>query len=106
MGRLEEAPLEMIRAVLYLIATILILTLLRGVIGILGKTFMSMLQPEGGQRRGEPRSGGQLRRDPVCGAYVSEEVAVKKTLGRKTFFFCSAACRDKHQEGGAQGAQV
>jgi len=89
----------MMRAVLYLIVTVLVLALLRGVIGILGKTFLSMLQPEGGRRGGEPRSGGQLRRDPVCGAYVSEEVAVKKTLGKKTFFFCSPACRDKHQEG-------
>jgi YHS domain-containing protein len=89
----------MIRAVVYLIVTVLVLTLLRGVIGLLGRTFMSMSQPEGGGRRTEPRAGGQLRRDPVCGAYVSEEVAVKKTVGKKTFFFCSPACRDKHQEG-------
>lgn len=88
----------MIRAVLYLVVTLVVLTLLRGVIGILGKSLMSMLQPEAGRRRGEPRAGGQLRRDPVCGAYVSEDVAVTKTLGKKTFFFCSPACRDKHQD--------
>jgi YHS domain-containing protein len=88
----------MIRAVLYLLATVVILTLLRGVLGIVGKYLQSMVQPGGGPQRREPRAGGQLLRDPVCGAYVSQELAVKKTVGRKTFYFCSPACRDKHQE--------
>jgi YHS domain-containing protein len=88
----------MIRAVLYLIATVLALALLRGLLGVLGKNFPSLFQPGGASGRSEPRAGGQLRRDPVCGAYVSEDAAVKVTLGNRTFYFCSAACRDKHQQ--------
>ncbi len=99
MGRLKEAPLTMMRAVLYLLATVVILTLLRGVLGILGKSLSSMMQPGGAPQRGEPRRGGELRLDPVCGAYVAEDTAVTKTVGKKTFYFCSAACRDKHQDG-------
>jgi YHS domain-containing protein len=88
----------MVRAVLYLLITVLVLTLLRGVLGILAKSLPSFFQPDAPQRR-QPRAGGQLRRDPVCGAYVSEDIAVRKKVGNKTFFFCSEACRDKHHEG-------
>lgn len=87
----------MIRAVLYLLAGIIIITLLRALIGVLSKTFLSLLQPDGKPRHAEPRSGGQLRRDPVCGAYVSEDASVKMTVGNRTFYFCSTVCRDKHQ---------
>ncbi len=86
----------MVRAVLYLLVTVLVLTLLRGVLGILAKSLPALFQTGSPQRR-PPRAGGQLRRDPVCGAYVSEDVSVKKTVGNKTFFFCSESCRDKHQ---------
>jgi len=88
----------MIRAVLYLLLTVLVLTLLRAIIGVVSKALTSQLQPNTGQP-GRERSGGQLRRDPVCGAYVSEDVSTKKTVGNKTFYFCSPACRDKHQTG-------
>jgi len=87
----------MIRAALYVLASVLVLALLRGVLGILAKNFPSLFQPGSPQPR-QPRSGGQLRRDPVCGAYVSEDISIKKTVGHKTFFFCSTACRDKHEE--------
>jgi len=88
----------MIRAVVYLLVTVLVLALLRAVMGVLQKGVASLFQPDAGQRRDAPRSAGQLRRDPVCGAYVSEDLAVKKSVGNKTYFFCSPACRDKHHD--------
>lgn len=88
----------MVRAVLYLLLTVLVLTLLRGVLGILARSLPSLFQPGAAQHR-QPRAGGQLRRDPVCGAYVSEDISVRKTVGNKTYFFCSETCRDKHREG-------
>ncbi|MBM3746411.1 MAG: hypothetical protein FJW34_11495 [Acidobacteria bacterium] len=88
----------MMRAVVYLLITVVVLALLRAVMGVLQKGVASLFQPDAGQRRTAPRSAGQLRRDPVCGAYVSEDLAVRKTAGHKTFYFCSPACRDKHHD--------
>ncbi|HUO32535.1 MAG TPA: hypothetical protein VMU80_25205 [Bryobacteraceae bacterium] len=41
--------------------------------------------------------GGELKKDPVCGTYVSEDTAVTKRINGQTVHFCSAACRDKYR---------
>ncbi|MGA2134874.1 MAG: hypothetical protein ABSH50_21520 [Bryobacteraceae bacterium] len=41
--------------------------------------------------------GGELKKDPVCGTYVSAEVAVTQKASGQTVYFCSAACRDKYR---------
>jgi YHS domain-containing protein len=38
-----------------------------------------------------------LHKDPVCGTYVSEAVAVALKQGGQTLWFCSEACRDKYR---------
>jgi len=43
------------------------------------------------------RSGGDLKRDPVCGTYVSTAVSVKRTVKGQVVHFCSNECRDKHR---------
>ena len=41
---------------------------------------------------------GELKKDPVCGTYVSTASALKKTsAGGDVVYFCSAACRDRYQ---------
>ena len=42
-------------------------------------------------------TGGELKKDPVCGTFVSVEVSVTKRVGGETVHFCSAACRDKYR---------
>ena len=42
-----------------------------------------------------PQQGLQMVKDPVCGTYVVPEQAVSISVGRKTVYFCSTACRDK-----------
>jgi YHS domain-containing protein len=42
-------------------------------------------------------SGGELKKDPVCGTYVSADVAVTKRINGQTVHFCSSACRDKYR---------
>ena len=41
-------------------------------------------------------TGGELKKDPVCGTYVSEDTAVIKRINGETVHFCSPACRDKY----------
>ena len=41
-------------------------------------------------------AGGELKKDPVCGTYVSEGAAVTRVVKGATLHFCSTACRDKY----------
>jgi len=41
--------------------------------------------------------GGELRKDPVCGIYVSADTSVTKRINGQTVQFCSPACRDKYR---------
>ncbi len=38
---------------------------------------------------------GRAHKDPSCGTYVAEELAVKATVSGKVQYFCSAECRDR-----------
>ena len=41
--------------------------------------------------------GGELRKDPVCGTYVSTSTSLSRTVKAETFFFCSPECRDRYR---------
>lgn len=41
--------------------------------------------------------GGELKKDPVCGTYVSVDTSVTKRIDGQTLHFCSPACRDKYR---------
>jgi len=43
------------------------------------------------------RAGGELKKDPVCGTFVSVHTSVSKQIGGEMVHFCSAACRDKYR---------
>ena len=44
----------------------------------------------------QSQAGGELKKDPVCGTYVSQGAAVTRAVKGTTLYFCSAACRDKY----------
>jgi YHS domain-containing protein len=39
-------------------------------------------------------AGGELKKDPVCGTFISTATAMQKRAGGETYYFCSAECRD------------
>lgn len=41
--------------------------------------------------------GGELRKDPVCGTYVSADTSVTRRINGEVVHFCSPACRDKYR---------
>ncbi len=45
----------------------------------------------------ELQSAGDLKRDPVCGTYVSSAVSVKRTVKGEVLHFCSKECRDTYR---------
>ncbi len=86
------------RLILYVVVGVIILTLLRSVLEAIGKAFSGAMSsapspPSAGGPRGQaPQS---LKKDPVCGTFVSVATAMQKTKGGETYYFCSAECRDK-----------
>lgn len=90
----------MVRAVLYIFLAVIVISFLRSILGILGKAFSGFVGPGPAQRAdtsAEPRKAGELKRDPVCGTYVSTATSIKRTVSGEVVHFCSAACSEKYQ---------
>lgn len=90
----------MVRAVIFLLVGILLVTFLRMVMGMIFKSMGEMMRPAGtptppGRPPVVPASG-ELKRDPVCGTFVPSNTTFRKVLKGETYHFCSAACRDKY----------
>jgi YHS domain-containing protein len=87
----------MIRAIIELLLVIVVVTVLRGVVGIIGKALSGAANPNRPQHSSEqvPLSG-ELKKDPACGTYISAATSIKETVGGQTFHFCSKQCRDKY----------
>jgi YHS domain-containing protein len=41
-------------------------------------------------------AGGELRKDPVCGTYVSDTASVKRTVHGDVLHFCSKECAERY----------
>jgi YHS domain-containing protein len=41
-------------------------------------------------------SGGELKKDPVCGTYISAALAITRSVNGELLHFCSKECRDKY----------
>jgi YHS domain-containing protein len=41
-------------------------------------------------------AGGELRKDPVCGTYVSVLAGVREKINGEVVYFCSEACRKRY----------
>jgi YHS domain-containing protein len=91
------------RAILYLLLTVVVISVIRSVVGIVGKLFGEMMSPPSGTPRnpgqsaasGTPPAVETLHKDPVCGTFVAPSTAWQKAVGSKTYYFCSTDCREK-----------
>jgi YHS domain-containing protein len=88
----------MFRVLFELLLTILVITLLRGVMGIIGKALSGQAHrgSSAGPSAREVPLSGELKKDPACGTYISAATSIKETVGGQTFHFCSKECRNKY----------
>jgi YHS domain-containing protein len=91
----------MFRVILWLLGIVVLISILRGVIGIIMKGLADLLNPQASQRaRPGPANQvpltGELKKDPACGTYIAAATSLKETVGGETFYFCSKQCRDKY----------
>ncbi len=56
-------------------------------------------RPAPGARSGEQSAvptGGELKKDPICGTYVSTATSLSLNSHGQLVYFCSKECRDKY----------
>jgi YHS domain-containing protein len=77
---------------------LLLFLFVRSVIRNLMQGFRGRAQPAPAERRApEVPAVGELKKDPVCGTYVSTAVSVTRTVGGHVVHFCSKECSDKYK---------
>ncbi|MGD0296218.1 MAG: hypothetical protein ABSE86_03825 [Bryobacteraceae bacterium] len=91
----------MFRVIFWLLGLVVIISLLRGVIGIIMRGLGDLVNPQSTQRGAQnPASqfplSGELKKDPACGTYIAAATSIHETVGGETFYFCSKQCRDKY----------
>jgi YHS domain-containing protein len=71
---------------------------LRAVFGVLrqGGLGQPATTGNGAQRRDSPPVA-ELKKDPVCGTYVSAATSLTRTINGSVVHFCSSECRDKYR---------
>jgi YHS domain-containing protein len=47
-------------------------------------------------RQAPIQAGGELKKDPVCGTYVSVAASVTRNVNGRLVHFCSKECRDRY----------
>jgi len=71
---------------------------IRSVLGIIVKAYTSSTPQQSSSSPRQSASvpaGGELKKDPVCGTFISTATAFQKASGGQTYYFCSTECRDK-----------
>jgi YHS domain-containing protein len=82
-----------LRIVLPLLLFLLLRSVLKGIFGAAGAPPARRSGPAS-----EPvQPGGELKKDPVCGTYVSAATSLTRKVDGETLHFCSAECRDKYK---------
>jgi YHS domain-containing protein len=91
----------MFRAIFYLLVTVVVITVVRSIVGIVLKGFAEAMK-SGSAPGAQPQPSnqipltGELKKDPVCGTYIAAATSIKKTVAGQTIHFCSEDCRDKY----------
>ena len=86
--------------ILRLIVPLLLLFFIRALLRSVFAAF-HMGPPPQASRQAPPTvsAGGELKKDPVCGTYVSTAASLTRTVSGKVLHFCSPECRDKYRAG-------
>ena len=85
--------------ILRIIVPLILLLIVRSLIAAVVRGFSSLTRSpqQSAQSSGAARAGGELKKDPVCGTYVSAGAAVTRQIKGETLHFCSTTCRDKYR---------
>ena len=74
---------------------LLVFLLLRSLLRSLFAALRPASRPAAHPLQQPAQSGGVLKKDPVCGTYVSTNTAVTRTVNGDLVYFCSPECAEK-----------
>jgi YHS domain-containing protein len=91
----------MFRAIFYLLLSVVVITVAKSIIGIVLRGVAEAMKPGSSAPGAAPPPNqvpltGELKKDPVCGTYISAATSIQEKVGGQTFHFCSPECRDKY----------
>jgi YHS domain-containing protein len=82
----------------FIVLPVLLFLLVRAILRSIIEGYRSALGPR--TAAGQPaavRSEGELKKDPVCGTYVSTAASITRTVNGEILYFCSQECCDKYR---------
>ncbi len=83
--------------ILRVVFPLLVLWFLRALLKSLFGTLQSSVSRPSKPSATAAPTGGELKRDPVCGTYVAVDTSVTKRVNGELLHFCSIDCRDKYR---------
>ena len=83
--------------ILEILVPILIFTLLRSILRSFFQSRRTVARTSPQQSPPPVVAGGELRKDPVCGTYVSTGASITRKVNGELLHFCSTECRDKYR---------
>jgi len=76
---------------------ILLFLVLRSLIGNFFQAQRRQRSAPGQAPQPQVTPGGELKKDPVCGTFVSTTTAVTRTSNGQVLYFCSKECASKYR---------
>jgi uncharacterized protein len=82
----------------FIVLPVLLFYVVRAILASIIEGFRSTLSPRSAAKQPPAvRSGGELKKDPVCGTYVSTSASISRTVKGEVFYFCSQECSRKYR---------
>ena len=82
----------------FIVLPLLVFYVVRAILVSIMQGFRSTFAPQNTAKQPPAvRSGGELKKDPVCGTYVSTSAGISRTVRGEVFYFCSRECSDKYR---------
>jgi YHS domain-containing protein len=82
---------------LRIILPLALFLVLRYILKSIGESMKTRTPEHSAKQAPSARAGGELKKDPVCGTFVSPEASVTRTVDGVTVHFCSTGCRDRYR---------
>jgi len=91
----------MFRLIFWLLGLLVAISVIRAIVGILFKGLGDLFstqpnQPTQNRAANKVPLTGELKKDPVCGTYISAATSLQEKVGGEIHYFCSKECRDKY----------
>ena len=84
------------RMLMYLLTRVLLFLAFLWAVRLVWRLLTGGTRPTREVRSKKPvQIAGELKKDPICGTYVSEAISLKTRYGKEELHFCSRKCQEE-----------